>query len=85
MGAVLLAAVGVLFAATSPDGIQRLGQQTGIASHARTLISTPLSGYEVSFLGSSWLSKSGAGLAGLALIYVACLLIGRAVARHRRV
>lgn len=89
MGAVLLAAVGVLFASAAPDGIQKLGQQTGIASRARTLISTPLSGYEVTFLHaglhSSWLSKAGAGLAGLALIYVACLFIGRAVTRHRSV
>ena len=85
IGAVLLAAVGVLFASTAPDGIQRLGEQTGIASHARTLMATPLSGYEVTFLHSSWLSKAGAGLAGLALIYVACLFIGRAVARHRSV
>ncbi|SPF36948.1 Cobalamin (Vitamin B12) biosynthesis CbiM protein [Candidatus Sulfopaludibacter sp. SbA4] len=85
IGAVLLAAVGVLFASTAPDGIEKLSQQTGIASQARTLISTPLSGYEVTFLHSSWLSKTGAGLAGLALIYAACLVIGRAVARNRSV
>jgi len=85
MGAILMAAVGVLFAATTPDGIQRLSQQTGIASHARTLIATPLSGYQASFLNSSWMGKAGAGLAGLALVYCACLLIGRVVARNRGV
>ncbi len=85
LGAVLLAAVGVLFASTGPDGIEKLGRQAGIASHARTLITTPLSGYKVAFLSSSWLSKAGAGLAGLALIYGACLLIGRAVSRNRSV
>jgi len=90
VGAVLLAAVGVLFASAAPDGIERLGRETGIAAHARTLLATPLSGYQVTFLHStflhsSWAGKAGAGLAGLALIYIACLAIGRAVARHRSV
>ena len=85
VSAVILVAVGVLFASTNPDGIERLGQQVGIASQARTLMSTPLSGYEVASAGSPWLSKAGAGLAGLALIYGACLLIGRAVSRNRSV
>jgi cobalt/nickel transport system permease protein len=75
--AVLLAGVGVLFAATTPDGIQKLGLDTGIAGHAQALISTPLSGYQASFLKAGWPSKTGAGLAGLGLIYGACMLIGR--------
>ena len=32
--AVLLASFGVLFASTQPDGIEKLAQTTGIASHA---------------------------------------------------
>ncbi len=80
--AILLAGVGVLFAATAPDGIQKLSLQTGMASHARTLFSTPLSGYELSFLQPGWPRKAGAGLAGLALIYGVCLLMGR---RRRKV
>ena len=83
LAAVLLAAVGVLFASTAPDGIEKLGQQTGIASRARVLFSTPLSGYETAFLQSPWLSKAGAGLAGLALIYAACLLLARLVVRRK--
>jgi hypothetical protein len=75
--AVLLAGVGVLLAATTPDGIQRLGLETGIAGHAQTLLSTPFSGYQISFIPAGWPSKAGAGLAGLGLIYGACVLIGR--------
>ena len=75
--AVLLAGVGVLFAATTPDGIQKLGLETGIASHAQALISTPLSGYQASFLRAGWPGKTGAGMAGLGLIYGVCVLIGR--------
>ena len=70
-------------AATAPDGIGSLAMQAGIAAQARTLLSTPLSGYEVGLLQSGWLSKASAGLAGSALIYGTCLLIGRVVARHR--
>ncbi len=62
--AVLLAAVGVVFASTAPDGIEKLTQAQAAAE-------------------ASWLGKAEAGLAGVALIYGACLAIGRVVARHR--
>ncbi len=85
VAAILLATVGVLLASTAPDGIWKLAMTTGIAGHARSLFSTPFSGYELSFLQTPWLRKASAGLAGLALIYGACLLIGRAAARNRSV
>ncbi len=62
--AVLLAAVGVVFASTQPDGIEKLTRYQ--------------SGAE-----ASWLGKAEMGLAGVALIYAACLGIGRMVARRR--
>jgi hypothetical protein len=83
LAAVVLAAVGVLVASTAPDGIEKLGLQTGIASRAGSLLTTPLTGYQTAFFQTGWLRKASAGLAGLALIYGACLLIGRAVARKR--
>jgi cobalt/nickel transport system permease protein len=75
--AVMLAAGGIVFASTAPDGIARLAMQTGIASQARTLISTPLKDYQAAWLGSGWAAQAGAGLAGLGLVYGACLMIGR--------
>ncbi len=83
LSAVLLATVGVLFASADPDGIQKLAQQTGIAPHARTLISTPLSDYQLAFLQSPWAGKAAAGLVGLGLIYGACVLLAHVVARKR--
>jgi cobalt/nickel transport system permease protein len=68
--AVLLVTGGVLVASASPDGIERLGQ-------ARTLIATPLSGYQISALGGGWPARAAAGLAGLGLVYGACVLLGR--------
>ena len=41
LAAVLLAAGGVVFASTAPDGIEQLAIQTGISGHAHALISTP--------------------------------------------
>jgi hypothetical protein len=84
--AVVLAAVGVLFSSTAPDGIEKLGLVSGIAARIKVLLTTPFSGYEASFFASPWLRKASAGLAGLALIYGVCLAIGRvAAARKRRV
>lgn len=74
--AILLATVGVLFAASAPDPIEKLG-------HSRRFFSTFLADYQTTLLHNPWLSKAAAGLAGLVLIYAACLLIGRAIARHR--
>jgi cobalt/nickel transport system permease protein len=56
--AVLLAAGGVVFASTAPDGIEQLAIQAGLRK--------PLAGY-----------GGGAGLAGIALIYLVCLAAGR--------
>jgi cobalt/nickel transport system permease protein len=81
--AVLLAAVGVLFASTQPDGIEKLAQTTGISAHARALFTTPLTDYQAGFFSTPWLRKASAGIAGLALIYGACVLFGRAVSRKR--
>jgi cobalt/nickel transport system permease protein len=75
--AIVLAAGGVLFASTAPDGIAHLAIETGIASHARTLIATPLRDYHAPWLGSGWPAQAGAGIAGLGLVYGVCLMIGR--------
>jgi cobalt/nickel transport system permease protein len=84
LAAVLLASVGFLFASTAPDGIQKLGRQSGISSQIRTLIHTPLADYQAAFLQSGLLGKPAAGLAGVALIYGACLLLGRVAAARKR-
>lgn len=82
MAAVLLAVAGVLFASAAPDGIQRLGQVTGIASRASVVFATPLSGYEVMTIGAPWLRKAAAGLIGLAAIFGVCMIFGRLAAKR---
>src|SRR5258708_6991170 len=56
--AVLLAAGGVVFASTAPDGIEQLAIQAGLRK--------PLAAY-----------GGGAGLAGIALLYLVFLAAGR--------
>lgn len=81
--ALLLAVVGVWFASTHPDGIQRLAMDIGLAPHARTLVHSPLASYEAGFLGPAWLRKAAGGMTGLALVFGACVLFGRFVSRKR--
>jgi len=83
IAALALAVVGVLFASTAPDGLERLAENLGIASRAQALVPTPFADYEAGFLQSEWLKKASAGLVGLGLIFGACLLVARAVS-HRR-
>jgi cobalt/nickel transport system permease protein len=83
LAAILLAAVGVLLASSAPDGIEKLGEETGIASQARALMTTPLGDYQAAFIQSAWLSKASAGLAGLGLVFAVCVLIARSVVRKR--
>jgi cobalt/nickel transport system permease protein len=80
--ALMLAGVGVLFASTMPDGLQHLAQNLGLTP-SQTLLHTPLADYETSFVSSPWMRKASAGVAGLALIFGACLAFGRLVARPR--
>ena len=81
--AVLLAAMGVLFASSQPDGLERLGANLGIGSHARALLGTPLSNYDTRFFANTWLRKASAGVAGVALIYGVVVLLGKLISRQR--
>jgi cobalt/nickel transport system permease protein len=83
LSALILAVIGVAFASTHPDGIQKLLGSTGLAAQAKTLFSAPLADYQMGAWQSPWLRKAGAGIAGLGLIYGACMLCGRLLARQR--
>lgn len=80
--AILLAALGVLFASQSPDGIQKLTQQAGISAHATNLFAAPLAEYELHGLSSPWLRRALGGLAGIFVIFAVCFVIARVIARR---
>lgn len=83
VAAILLAVVGVFFASSHPDGLEKLARDIGLASHARTLTAAPLADYEAGLFQLPWLRKAAAGTAGLALIYAVCVFFGRLLARKR--
>lgn len=80
--AMALGGVGFLVASAAPDGIQRLGIQLGLT--ARTVLHAPLADYTFgSFVGSAWMRRATAGLAGLLLIYALCASTARWLVRRR--
>lgn len=72
MAAVILAVGGILVASTHPDGIESLSK-----AHSPAWLHAPLADYQAHGIESPWLRKSAAGMAGLVLIYGACLAAGR--------
>jgi cobalt/nickel transport system permease protein len=82
VGAVLLAGVGVLFASQSPDGLEQFSEKIGIAAQAKVLLATPLADYELHGFSSPWLRRAAAGLAGVAVIWLLCIAIGRLLSRR---
>jgi len=81
-GAIVLGLLGAVFASTSPDVLESLTEQTGLAGQAMTLFSTPLADYEFAGVQTPWVRKSLAGLAGLAIIYVVCVVSARLLRRR---
>ena len=54
-----------------------------IAAHAPAWVHAPLADYEWKGAGPGWLRRASAALTGLALIYGACMITGRLLARQR--
>jgi len=75
--AVVIAVAGILVASTSPDAIEQIAVQ-----HSPSWLHAPLADYRVHGIESLWLRRALAGVAGLTLIYGACLLAGRLLSRR---
>ncbi|MBV8843963.1 MAG: energy-coupling factor ABC transporter permease [Bryobacterales bacterium] len=81
--AVILATVGILIGSAAPEVIEHLAASFGIAAHAPAWMHAPLADYEWKGIESGWLRRASAALTGLALIYGACVIMGRFLARRR--
>ncbi len=77
VAAILLAAGGWWLASSAPDGIASLARRLALSSSAQEWLPAPLRDYTASFVPSPWLSRTTAGLAGLALVFGAAAWIGR--------
>ncbi len=82
--AMLLASVGALLASSLPDGLEKLSDALGIASREQKLYKTPLTDYELDVVSQGWLRKALAGVAGLGVTYLVCLLVAKLVGRRSR-
>lgn len=82
--AVFLASIGVLFASAYPDGLERVAEETGIASRAHNLVATPLGDYEWNVFRGEWARKASAGMAGILAVALTCVVIGRLIVVRRR-
>jgi cobalt/nickel transport system permease protein len=79
---LVLALVGVMIASNAPDGIWSLARQLSMTAHPAWLHS-PAADYEIPGIESAWIRRAGAGLAGIALVWIACVLAGKLIARQR--
>jgi cobalt/nickel transport system permease protein len=84
LAAVLLAGVGVWFASSAPDGLQRLAAELGIASRAKATVPAPMPGYGLHFISNRRLGQAATGLAGVLLVFGSVLWIGRRQSRRQR-
>jgi cobalt/nickel transport system permease protein len=83
--AVLLASLGFLIASDRPDGLEHLAEMAGFASLESPALRAPIPDYEFSGAwGSDWVKKAGAGLAGLAVTAILCVVVGRWISRTRK-
>lgn len=81
VAAIVLAASGILVGSAAPEVIEKLAANFGIAAHAPVWMHAPLADYEWKGAGSAWMRRATAAFAGLALIYGACVVTGRWLAR----
>ena len=75
--ALSLALVGILFASPLPDVLEKAAETMGITKLETHLLQTPLAGYEFAEITNQYLRKAVGGLAGIGLVYAACLLLTR--------
>jgi hypothetical protein len=80
--AVLLAAVGVLFASTAPDTLQTLVNRAGSAAAARSFLPSLMPDYRLPVGGPEWLRRASAGLAGIALMALISVGLVRLLSRR---
>jgi len=81
---VILAAGGFLVASTYPDTLERFIERLSFTQGKGNQWVAPLAGYNAHFLRDAWLQKVAAGLVGLAILYVLCVVIGKLALKRRR-
>jgi cobalt/nickel transport system permease protein len=81
---LVVAGVVSFFASAHPDGLEFVGEQLGIASHAKesAVAGSPLADYGVSGLGNSALAGGIAGVIGVCVVLAALYVVAAFVRRR---
>lgn len=82
VASLVLASAGFAVASNHPDALEAVAERLGLTSVSPAAAS-PLADYRLSSLQSSDLAQAAAGLIGLAIVYFACVLLGRFISRRR--
>lgn len=75
VAAVALAVIGILIASSAPEVLEKFAAAAPVMVHA------PMAGYQIAGIPSVWLRRALAGVAGIAIIYVACIAGARLLRR----
>lgn len=67
--AMFIAAFAAPFAASSPDGLERVAQDQGFNDKETNYISSPIPGYSVPGMGKTGVSTAMAGITGTAVTF----------------
>ncbi len=84
VGAALMAVFGFVFASASPDSLEAIAQQVGLAGRETQLMTSPLADYAWQGVPFELLARASAGLIGIALVYVAVVAFSRAIRGSNR-
>lgn len=71
-----------LFASSSPDGLEKVAERLGIADRAINIVRAPFPDYQFMLAPSEPVGKVAAAIVGLAIVYLVCVAVGKAVGRR---
>ncbi len=75
----VVAGAGALAASAWPDGIEKLTGHAGIAAGAASFFAAPIADYKLPFTAGTWPGRVAAALIGVALVYLLCVAVSRAI------
>ncbi len=85
LAATVFAVTAAIFVSETPDGIVSVLRRAGVSAPSVGLFHSPVADYQLDSAMAPWLSRSLAGLAGLVIVYVVCLVIARMITASRPV
>lgn len=85
LASVIVAGAISYYASSKPDGFERAAGILGENHADETGVRAPMPDYQVGGLNSQRLAGGLAGIAGVVVTFVVCVIVGKLVARRRTV